>query len=261
MDDKHGEETAVKIFDAHAHLGYDVVFDVGNTEETLLNTCARYGVDGALVQPFLPRPYIEDTRAIHDRIAAFCRAHPGRFYGMASICPHLYPDVVAAECGRCVRELGFRGVKIATTAHGVNPSGKSGMHIFEIADSLGVPVMIHTGGGSFGAPHLLEKPARAFPRVPLVIAHGGGEDGVDEAIRLAKTYDNVYVEPSWINLLGIEKLYHSLGADKLMFSSDMPQNTPAALAIFRAVVRGGRDLDKVLGETAMAVFAIPSDGL
>ena len=48
----------MKIFDAHAHLGLDVVFDVENTEQTLLSTLAQYGVDGALVQPFLSRPYL-----------------------------------------------------------------------------------------------------------------------------------------------------------------------------------------------------------
>ncbi len=247
----------MKIFDAHAHLGYDVVFDVEVTERTLLSTCEEYGVHGALVQPFIPRPYIEDTRAIHDRIHAFANAHAGRFYGMVSICPHLYPDVVEAECARCVRELGFKGVKIATTAQGVNPSGKSGMHIFEVAQALDIPVMVHTGGGNFGAPHLLEKPAKAFAHTPIVIAHGGGADGVDESIRLAITYDNVFVEPSWIDLLGIEKFYRALGAGKLMFSSDMPQNTPAELAIFRAVIRDESELSKALGGTARAVFGIP----
>lgn len=243
----------MKIFDAHAHLGYDVVFDVEVTEETLLETYRTHGVDGALVQPFLPRPYLEDTRAIHDRIYALTQAQEG-FYGMISICPHLYPQVVEEECARCVRELGFRGVKIATTAHGVNPSGKSGMHIFEIAQSLKIPVMVHTGGGSFGAPHLLEKPARTFPQVPIVIAHGGGEDGVDESIRLARTYDNVFVEPSWINLLSMEKFACALGADKLMYSSDMPQNTPAELAIFRAVFPSESDREKVFYQTACTVF-------
>ena len=242
----------MEIFDAHAHLGVDVVFDVENTEQTLLSTMAEYGVDGALVQPFLSRPYLEDTRAIHDRIHALCRAHPGRFYGMVSICPHLYPEAVEAECARCVRELAFKGIKIATTAHGVNPSGKSGMHIFEIASALNVPVMVHTGGGNFGAPLLLEAP---FPQLPIVIAHGGGENGVDECVRLGRTYDNIFVEPSWINILGIEKFARTLGADKLMFSSDMPQNTPAALVLFRTVFKG-EDLEKALGRTAMRVFGI-----
>ena len=244
------------IFDAHAHLGCDVVFDAEIREADLLGVYSEYGVSGALVQPFIPRPYIEDTIAIHNRIYGFAQAHPGRFYGMISVNPHLYPHIVEDECSRCVRELGFKGVKIATTACGVNPSGKSGVHIFEIADALGIAVMAHTGGGGFGAPILLETPARLFPKVPIVMAHGGGADGVDECIRLAKTYDNVFVEPSWINLLGIEKMARELGAGKIMYSSDMPQNTPAELAIFNAVFKSRPDREKVFSKTARGVFKI-----
>ena len=49
----------------------------------------------------------------------------------------------------------------------------------------------------------------------------------------------------------------ALGADKLMFSSDMPQNTPAELAIFRAVFTSREDLAKVMAGTALRVFDIP----
>ena len=247
----------MKVFDAHAHLGADVVFDVEVDEARLLEVYAANGVDGALVQPFLPRPYLEETRNIHDRIARFCQAHPGRFWGMISICPHLYPRQVEEECRRCVCELGFKGVKIATTAHGVSSASRDGLHMFEIAESLGIPVMVHTGGGAFGEPLLLEKPASLFPQVPIVVAHGGGEGGVDACIRLALEHENVFVEPSWINLLSLEKMAKALGADKLMFSSDMPQNTPAELAIFRAVFTRREDLAKVMAGTALRVFDIP----
>ena len=47
-----------------------------------------------------------------------------------------------------------------------------------------------------------------------------------------------------------------LGPDKLMFSSDMPQNSPAELAVFRAVFPDENDLDKVLAGTALRVFDI-----
>lgn len=64
----------------------------------------------------------------------------------------------------------------------------------------------------------------------------------------------MFVEPSWINLLSLEKMAKALGADKLMFSSDMPQNTPAELAIFRAVFTSREDLAKVLAGTALRVL-------
>ena len=69
------------------------------------------------------------------------------------------------------------------------------------------------------------------------------------------------IEPlSFFNHTGIsrhlEKMAAKLGPDKLMFSSDMPQNTPAELAVFRAVFPDENDLDKVLAGTALRVFDI-----
>ena len=67
------------IINAHAHLGYDTVFDEEATEEELLEYYNEYQVNGAVVQPFISRPYLEDTREIHNRIKRFCDNHPGRF--------------------------------------------------------------------------------------------------------------------------------------------------------------------------------------
>ena len=94
-------------------------------------------------------------------------------------------------------------------------------------------------------------------RTVVIAMTAHGEGGVDTCIRLAQEHENVYVEPSWINLLSLEKMAAKLGPDKLMFSSDMPQNTPAELAIFRAVFTEEKDLAKVLGGTALRVFDIP----
>lgn len=97
------------IIDAHAHLGYDYVFDTEKNEEELLGYYNECGVDGAIIQPFISRPYLEDTAQVHDRIHELCIKHPGRFWGMASINPHLRPEEYEREATRCVKELGFVG--------------------------------------------------------------------------------------------------------------------------------------------------------
>lgn len=247
----------MKIFDAHAHLGSDEVFDVKVDEQDLLNIYEQYQISGALIQPFICKPYLEDTKSIHDRIDAFTKKYPQQFYGMISINPHLREHEVEDECTRCIKKLGFKGIKIATTAHGVSPSSKNGMHIFEIANTLGIPVMVHTGGGNFGAPIHLNRPIEAFPHVPIIIAHGGGESGMEQCILLAKKYDQVYVEPSWVSILGIEKMLRVLGSEKIMYSSDMPQNTPIELATYRAACNGNdQDLDNIFNKTAKKVFSL-----
>jgi uncharacterized protein len=80
------------IIDLHVHLGVDVVFDKAVDEAELIRCFNLHGIDGGIVQPYICRPYIEDTRAIHDRIQRLTQSREKRFWGMASINPHFRPD-------------------------------------------------------------------------------------------------------------------------------------------------------------------------
>ena len=62
------------IIDAHCHLGRDVVYDFEVTESRLLGTMAENGIGGAIVQPCIARPYLEDTRAAHDGYGGWLRS-------------------------------------------------------------------------------------------------------------------------------------------------------------------------------------------
>ena len=89
------------------------------------------------------------------------------------------------------------------------------------------------------------------------MAHGGGPDGLEECIDLALRFEQVVVEPSWINILGVEKLLRVLGPEKIMFSSDMPQNVPVSLEIFRQACKGSQSkLEHVFYKTAERVFSL-----
>ena len=156
------------IIDAHAHLGHDYVFDEEITEEELITQYRKDHVDGAIIQPFISRPYIEETKAYHNRIAEFCDAGKGLFYGMASINPHFKDEEVYDELKRCVKELGFVGVKITPIAHAVNPASKDGMKIFDMARELKITVMVHTGSGApFSDPMMILPAAKQFPDVKM----------------------------------------------------------------------------------------------
>lgn len=243
------------IIDAHAHLGFDYVFDYELKENDLLEASDRYGLDISIVQPFIPRPYIEDHMEIHDRIYQLCCRYPGRFYGMASINPHFRAEDYDRELTRCVKKLSFVGVKITPIAHAVHPASKNGMHVFEIAASLNIPVMVHTGSGiPFADPVACIPAAKAFPQVKIILAHAGSDLMFEQALMLAKDYENVYLEPSWLSVLNIKTAVEAVGARKIMFSSDDPENIPIELVKYRTAVRNEKDLDMVLAGTSASVF-------
>jgi uncharacterized protein len=243
------------ILDAHAHLGYDVVFDEESTEVDLLAWHSRCHVSGAIVQPFVPRPYLADIQASHNRIAALCRLYPDRFFGMASINPHLRPEEYEQEAIRCISSLGFVGIKLTPIAHATHPASVDGRHVFDVATALNVPVMVHTGAGiPFSDPSALEDVAADYKKVPIILAHAGTDLFFPQALSLASRFEQVYLETSWLNILNVRKALKTIGAAKIMFSSDHVVNIPVELVKFTTLLEPGEELQRVLAGTAAEVF-------
>ncbi|MDR3335766.1 MAG: amidohydrolase family protein [Treponema sp.] len=245
------------IIDVHAHLGLDHCFDFEQTEAELLEAYDRYKIDKAIVQPSTPRPYLEDTKAVHDRIAAMCGRNPGRIFGMISANPHFRDADYRAEVLRCKNTLGFIGIKIHTFAYSVNPSGIDGMKVFDIAREIGLPVMIHTGNGiPFADPIAAYGAVKSHPEVSTVISHTGGNMLQTQALIMAKEFKNVYLEPSWMPSVCIAAMIKKVGSDKIMFGSDEIGNLKPALDTFADVIGNDEDYENVMWRTAAKVYGI-----
>lgn len=243
------------IIDSHAHLGYDYVFDEESTEDKLINYYKKFKVDGTVVQPFINRPYIKDTEEIHNRIHRLCEQNPGRFWGMASINPHFIPEDYEKEAERCIRKLGFVGIKITPIAHAVHPASGDGRHVFEVARRLNVPVMVHTGAGvPFADPISLVNVAKEFRDIKIILAHSGTDLFFQQALYLVREFENVYVEPSWLSILNVKKLIAEIGVNRVMFSSDHAINVPVELAKYKTLIEDEKQLERVLSGTAVEVF-------
>ena len=244
------------IIDVHAHLGYDCVWDWTTTEQELLDCYNDHGIDGAVVQPLLNRPYIEDTVKIHDRIYKFCQDNPGRFWGLVCINPHFRHEDYKKEAERCIEELGFVGLKINPQGHGVHPASEDGFFVFECAKNLNVPVMVHTGveGMSWSDPVSLFPAVEKFDDVQIVLAHAGSDSFIQQALYLAKKFPNVYLEPSWINILNFRTVIEEIGAGKVMFSTDEPTNAAIELTKYRTIIKDKIALEQAFSGTAIKVF-------
>ena len=249
------------IIDAHCHLGSDCSFDQETDEERLARNFAEYGIDGGIIQPYIPRPYVSEYQKIHDRIHAFTLRAPNRYFGMASMNPHFLPEDYDRETIRCVRELGFVGIKITPAGHACTANSRDGMHVFELAQTLNVPVMVHSGFGiPFSDPLNVQPAAEEFPDVRIVIAHCGANFCTAGAILMAKQHDNVFLEPSGAGLEACIAMLDAVGPGKVMFSTDVVPQTATELAKFRDIHRRGLltedGLEQVLYRTAHQVFPV-----
>ena len=116
----------MRALDVHAHLGKDVVFGHVITEENLLDGYKDTIVQGAIVQPSLPRFSLKANKEIHDRIFEFSKCDKMKIWGMASIYPHFTQEEYREEAIRCVKELGFVGLKLTPIGHACDPESEDG---------------------------------------------------------------------------------------------------------------------------------------
>jgi predicted TIM-barrel fold metal-dependent hydrolase len=245
-----------RIVDAHCHIGRSLQSGVEISEEALLGTMASHGVATALV---MPQPYPgPEVAPIHDRIAHLAERQPGRIHGIANLSPLVGEAAYRREVERCVRELGFRAVKLHPLGHAIAPNSPRAEIVFALAKELGVPVIVHTGTGIPQAlPALAIPPALAYPDVTVVLAHAGFAVYTPEALVAAQLCPNVILEPSWCMPHQIAEMVRSIGAERVLFGSDHLDNVPVELAKFAAIGLDEAQLAAVLAGTATRVFGLP----
>lgn len=241
------------IIDVHSHLGWSDVFSAGVTEDVLLSTMAANGIDAAMVMPAAGSA----PRETHDAIADLARRHPGSIFGIASLTPLVGEEAYEEEVERCVRELGFKALKLHPLAHAASPALPVTDVVFRTADRLGVPVIVHTGTGApFALPSLLIRRARQFPELKIVLAHAGFAIYTEEAIIAAEVCPNIYLEPSWCQIQDIRRMVRTLGPDRVMYGGDLPPNVPIELMKYRSMDLTDDERNLCLGGTARRVFNI-----
>jgi len=214
----------MRIIDSHCHLGGCSVFGFDINEESLLKNLENNKVNAAIVQPF---PGAQpDSRSVHDRIFKLSKKYPKKIFGIASINPNIGEKQVRYEIERCIKELGFVGVKCHTLGHAANPLLPAGDLIFKIASELSVPVNVHTGQGPvFAAPSLNILKARQYPELKIILAHSGMMIFTPEAFVAASECKNIYLETSWNTAEDIEWLINTIGSKRIMFGSDVYNNS------------------------------------
>lgn len=240
----------MKVIDSHMHLGECRIFGLNVAEEQLLKYFDKYNITAAVVQPF---PGAPDPVETHNRIFELSKRLKGKVYGMASINPHLGEEVVARELDRVLGELGFVAIKLHTLGHAIPPANPRATVLFEKAAKYRVPVMVHTGPGPFSDPVNVAPRAEEYTDVKIILAHAGFGVYTPAAMWLAKKYDNIYLEPSWVPVYDLAMLVAET-PDKLLFGTDLLENTPVEFAKIESLQLPDDVREQVLYKNAKEVF-------
>ena len=167
--------------------------------------------------------------SMNDRVADFCQESE-RLIPFANINPYVTLNQVG-ELERCVRELGVKGLKLYPTYQHFYPNDNKLFPIYERAQELNIPVMIHTGSSVFpgslmkyGDPLFLDELAVFFPRLKIIQSHAGRGFWYDRAFFLASLHENVYMDITGLPPQNLLKYFPELERipDKIIFGSDWP---------------------------------------
>ena len=241
-----------RIFDTHTHVGTARHSGCSTTADELLRSMDSHGVDRSLVIPY---PVVENYRVEHDVIGRAVREHPDRLTGAASLYPYVPLGEFCAEVQRCREVYGFAALKLQPQYHGLNPLSNASDFFFETALLNGMAVICHSGPGlPFSLPSLCMMPARKFPDLTLVIAHGGGGTFVHDAIVAAAFCPNIVLELSTLMPSHVLEVLTYLPPDRLMVGSDMPENTGTEIEKILALDIADACKRAILNDTACRVF-------
>jgi uncharacterized protein len=161
----------------------------------------------------------------------------------ANVNPHVhYPVAEELE-----RQLGLGAVALKVhPVHGGFPANDRALYpAYAICQDRGIPVVVHCGTSVFpgamnqyGDPVLLDDVLHDFPRLDLVLAHGGRGWWYDAAAFLALACERVWIELSGLPPSRLQTYYarHNWGrlTRRMIFGTDWP-GIPGIAANARAV--------------------------
>jgi predicted TIM-barrel fold metal-dependent hydrolase len=141
--------------------------------------------------------------------------------------------------------------------------------IYRTAETHGIPVMFHTGTSIFpgarnryGDPIFLDDVAVDFPKMTIIMAHGGRPLWMKTAFFLLRRHPNVFLDISGIPPKALLKYFPRLDeiAHKTLFGTDWPSpgvpHLKRNLDDFRALPLPEEAKKQILSQNALKIWPV-----
>jgi len=227
------------VIDAHTHLGLD---EDGRslTLEQLLAQLDDADARRACVFPLHDPERRPSYSVPNDRVLAWAAESEGRLVPFCRLDPTENP---IGEAERCLAK-GARGIKLHPRAQSFAFDGEEMGAIFGLAESAGVPILIHAGRGLPPLADGLVELALRHPQAVLILAHGAICDQGILTTRLAD-HPGVLYDISCFFPLDVVELFARVPAERIVFASDPPYGMPATTLYMALRVAAQAGLDEL----------------
>jgi hypothetical protein len=192
------------------------------------------GLDRAVLINYVAPETLGFTAEVNPWIVNYCKADPERLLPCGSIHPR-HTTNIQADLDNILR-LGLRLLKIHPPHQLMYPNAylhgdKNLELIYRTMEANGIPVMIHTGTSvfpgarnKFGDPIYVDDVALDFPKLKILLAHGGRPLWMDTSFFLVRRHPNLYLDVSGIPPKTLLDYFPRLQeiATKTLFGTDWP---------------------------------------
>ena len=221
----------MKLFDGHIHAG-------NNTQAgEIISFLDRIGGDYGLVLAADHGKWDDDNPdavCSDEAVIRLVNEGGGRLYGLSSVSP--YSEGGAGRKAEKAFAKGLKGLKIYPHG-GFFPNDKHLYEAYELAQSKGYPVFIHTGMKAqrsqrmiYNNPIYIDDIAVDFPKLKIVIMHAA-YPWTEEALVLSHLNKNVMVDLTFLDVLSYtygrdllaevtKRFCKVLGSEKIIWGSE-----------------------------------------
>lgn len=244
----------MRVFDAHVHIqpwqmlkpdvleafkaghpGFEGLLELARNPTKFLKLLDEQKIERAALINYVSPDVMGFSDEVNEFVAGYCRAAPERLIPVGSLHPR-YTKNQAEQMEYLVCDLKIQMIKIHPPHQLFYPNdylnGLEGLAvIYEKAQEFKIPVMVHTGTSIFpgarvkyGDPLCLDDVALDFPKLQIVVAHGGRPFWSEESFFLLRRHANMYLDISSIPPQNLLKYFPRLEqiADRTLFGSDWP---------------------------------------
>jgi 2,3-dihydroxybenzoate decarboxylase len=215
----------------------------------------------------------DDARSANDYLARVVADHPDRFRGFAAL-PMQDPSAAAAELGRCVGELGFRGALVNDHFQGHYLDEPRYDEVWAALEELSVPLYLHPGAPPADHWKVLDGRPELYGATwswaaetgghALRIVYGGVFDRHPGATlilgRLPSAYlgSNVVITTSGVfSPAALTGAVLEVGADAVLFSVDYPyESSHEAVAGLERTTLSDSDREKIAHGNAERILRL-----
>lgn len=251
---------------------YDQIVEYCRHPKSFLKYLDGCGIDRAVLINYVAPEVIGFTSAVNQWVADYVKENPKRLISCGGLHPRTSQNILADV--EQILKLGIRMIKIHPPHQLLFPNDyQNGVKELEIiyraAEANGIPIMFHTGTSIFanarnryGDPIYIDDVAVDFPKLKILLAHGGRPLWMDTAFFLLRRHPNVYLDISGIPPKLLLKYFPRLGdiAHKTLFGTDWPgpgvPDIKKNLDDFKALALSEEIKHQILTKTALAIWSV-----